>query len=69
MDVFSGVCLFVNVFVCPHDNFRTTKLRTIKLGGYVRCTKISPEFEGQGQKSKVKVTRDKKNEKLLTHPN
>jgi len=24
--------------------------------------------EGQGQTSKVKVTRDKKNEKLLSHP-
>jgi len=36
----------------------------------VKCTKISPEFEGQGQsqRSKVKVTRDKKNEKLLSHP-
>jgi len=39
----------------------------IKLGGYIHCTKISPEFEGQGQRSKVKVTRDKKNEKLLSH--
>ena len=28
VDVFSGVCLFV----CPHDNSRTTKRKTIKLG-------------------------------------
>jgi len=41
VDVFSGVCLFV----CQHDNFRTIKRRMIKLGGYVHCTKISPEFE------------------------
>jgi len=24
--------LFVSVFVCPHDNFRTTEPRKIKLG-------------------------------------
>jgi len=29
----SGVCLFVSVFVCQHDNFRTIKHRTTKLGG------------------------------------
>jgi len=32
VDVFSGVCLFVNVFICPHDNFRTIKRRMMKLG-------------------------------------
>jgi len=58
--------LFVCQCVCPRDNFRMTKRRTIKLGAEVHCTKISPEFEGQGQRSKVKVTRDK-NEKLLSH--
>ena len=31
-----------------------------KLGSYVHSTKISPEFECQGQRSKVKVTGDKK---------
>ena len=41
VDVFSGVCLFV----CQHDNFRTIKRRMMKLGGYVHCTQISPEFE------------------------
>jgi len=25
-------CLFVNVFVCPHDNSRMTKHRSMKLG-------------------------------------
>ena len=40
--------------VCPHDKFRTTKLRTMKLGGYVHRTKISPEFECEGKRSKVK---------------
>jgi len=35
----------------------------MKLGGYVQCTKISPEWECQSQRSKVKVTVDKKNEK------
>ena len=37
-----------------------TKRRTIKLGDWVQWSKISPEFEGQGQRSKVTVTRDKK---------
>jgi len=34
----------------------------MKLGGSVRCTKISPQFEFgvKGQRSKVKVTRGKK---------
>ena len=30
-----SVCLFVCVFVCQHDNFQTSKHRTMKLGG--RC--------------------------------
>ena len=57
----------------PHDTFRTTKHRTIKLGGYVHCIlgtlyKISPEFEGQGQRSKVKVTKDKKRKTAESSP-
>jgi len=32
----------------------------MKLGGSVPCTKISPELEFGVQRSKVKVTRDKK---------
>jgi len=32
----------------------------MKLGGYMHSTKISPGFECQGQRSKVKVTGDKK---------
>jgi len=33
----------------------------------VQCTKISPEFKFGGQRSKVKVTRDK-NKNLPSHP-
>jgi len=33
VDVFSGVCLFVSLPVCKHDNFRTIKHRTMKLDG------------------------------------
>ena len=33
----------------------------------MQCTKISPEFDCQGQRSKIKVTGDKKNEKMLSH--
>jgi len=55
--------LFVCQFLCLHNNFQTIQLRMIKLGGYVHCTKILPEFECQGQRSKVKVTGDK-NEKV-----
>jgi len=39
MDVFSGVCLSVCLFVCQHDNFRTIKRRMVKLGGYLHCIK------------------------------
>jgi len=55
-----SVCLFVRLFVCQHDNFRTIKRRMMKLGSQMHCTVISPEFECQGQRSKVKVTGDKK---------
>ena len=54
----ASVCLFVSLFVCQHDNFRTIKGSMMKVGGQVHCTKISPEFEFGGQRSKVKVTRD-----------
>jgi len=57
----ASVCQFVCLFV--NDNFRTIKRRMTKLGGYVHSTKISPEFEFQGYRLKVKVTGDKKNEK------
>ena len=60
MDVFSGVRLFVSFFVCQHNNFRMIKRRMMKLGGYVHCTKISPEFECQGQRSRSPGTKTKK---------
>jgi len=53
-------CLSVCQCVCQHDNFRTTKRRMIKLGGSVHCTKISPEFEGQGQRSRSPGTKKRK---------
>jgi len=40
----------------------------MKLGGYVHCTKILPEFECQGQRLKVKVTRDKKRKNAELSP-
>ena len=53
--------LSVCLFVCQRDNFRTTK----RLNLAVTCIlqKISPEFECQGKRSKVKVTGDKKTKK------
>ena len=45
---------FLAASVSPHDNFRMTKRRTIKLGGYVHCTKILPELEGQGHQGQKK---------------
>jgi len=57
-----GGCFQRRLFVCqcvyPHDNFTTTKHRTIKVGDCMQCIKISIEFEGQGQRSEVKVSRD-----------
>jgi len=52
VDVFSGVSLSVCLFVCQHDNFRTIKLRMLKLG---RCKKSRPssnlgsKVKGQGR--------------------
>jgi len=57
----ASVCLSVCQFVCEHDNFRTSKLRIMKLGGYMHSTNISPEFECQGQRSRSPGT--KKNKK------
>jgi len=37
-------------FVCQHDNLQTIKCRMMKLGSYVHCTKISPEFECRSQR-------------------
>jgi len=60
----ASVCLSVCLFVCSHDNFRTIRHRMMKLGDYVNCTKLSSKFECQGQRSKVDITGDKKNEKV-----
>jgi len=56
----ASVCLFV----CQHDNLRTIKHRTTKLGGWVQSTEISPEFECQGQRSEIRVTEDKRKRKM-----
>ena len=52
----ASVCLFA----CRHDNFRKIKRRMMKLGGYVHSTKISPEFECQGQRSKSPAPKKRK---------
>jgi len=36
VDVFSGICLFVGVFVCQHGNFQTIKHKMMKLGDKVQ---------------------------------
>jgi len=51
------VCLLVCLFVSQHDNFQTIKRRMMKLGGYVLCTQISPNFECQGQRSRSPGTK------------
>jgi len=56
-------CLSVCQFVCQHDNFRAIKRRTMKLGDLVHCANVSPEIEFGCQRSKVKVTGDKKSKK------
>jgi len=60
-----GGCFQRRLFVCQNDRpkFRTIKLRVTKLDSYVHCTKISPEFKRQNERSKVKVTGTKKNKK------
>ena len=57
-----GGCFQRRLFVCQNDRpkFRTIKLRVTKLDSYVHCTKISPEFKRQNERSKVKVTGTKK---------
>jgi len=62
MDVFSGICLSVCLFVCQHDNWRTIrpKRRMMKRDGYDHSTKISPEFERQGQRSRSPGTKNQK---------
>jgi len=56
----SCVCLFDTLFACQHDNFWTIKHRMMKLGGYVHCTEISPEFKCQGQSSRSSGTKTEK---------
>ena len=40
------VCVCVCLFVCRHNNFRTSKCKMMKLGG--RCTKILADFKFGG---------------------
>ena len=44
------VCLCFCGYVFEHNNFRMSKHRMMKLGGYVHCTKISAEFEFGGHR-------------------
>jgi len=62
------VCQFVSVFVWPHDKFRTTKHMDDE--NAVRCIvqKSYPTSTVKVKGQKVKVTRYKKNEKLLSYP-
>jgi len=53
----ASVCLSLYQYVCPHDNFRTTKRRTIKLGVLGTLYK---NLAGV-RRSKVKLTGAKKN--------
>jgi len=53
----SGGSFQRRLFACQHDNFRTIKGSTMKLGGYVHSTKISPEFDCQGQRSRSPGTK------------
>jgi len=39
----ASVCLFVSLFVCQHDNFRTIKRRTKK-----SCPNLNFKVKGQG---------------------
>jgi len=56
----TACCLFVSafviVFVCPHDNFRTTKRRMMKLCGGELYKNLA-EFECQGQTSRSSGTK------------
>ena len=52
--------LFVSVYVCQHVNLRTMKRRMMTLGGCVQCTKISPEFACQDQRSRSQGTKNEK---------
>ena len=51
--------MFSVASVCQHDNLRTIKQRMMKLGGYVHCTKMTPEFECRGQRSSSPGTKNK----------
>jgi len=53
-------CLSVYLFVCQHDNFRTIKRRTMKPVLYKNLARVRI----WGQRSKVKVTRDKKRQSV-----
>jgi len=57
VSVWLSVCLSVCLLVCPRDNFRTTKRRTIELGGIGTVYKNLARV--RRSRSKVKVTRGK----------
>ena len=57
-----SVCLLVCLFVCQHDDFRTIKLRMMKLGRWVHCTEVSPSSNlgVKGQRSRSPGTKKRK---------
>ena len=63
MDVFSGVCLFVSLSVCQHDNFRTIKCNTMKHETWRLGALYKKLARFRMSRSNVKVT-GSKNEKV-----
>ena len=60
MDVSSGVCLFVTLSVCQHDNFRTIKRRMLKPVGALyknlaRVRMSRSKVKGQGNRGQQKT--------------
>ena len=55
--------------VRKRSKFRTVQHRNLKLGVWNLCNNDSDKFEGQGHRSKVKVTRSKNVISRLLHGN
>jgi len=57
---FSAVCDFFVFFICASNISGTAEQICSKFTGRTCWVPCSDEFECQGQRSKIKVTRDKK---------